>query len=286
MGTADKRTNHGHGSYHVGHGARQYAERIARKNEPMTPMEAVRSLLVLGKVSLDAQDYDSAAEAYASALKVMPDATAAYNLASLYARGLGVKKNYLEAARLFHQAELMGNRQAGKLCSKCMLDFISIGFILKRPMDVYTAMCVFVARVYPEAESKPREVSRGLYAIASTFLSKGEHADAAKVFRAAAEFANDGTAQYCLGELYETGEGVEQNDLAALYWFDCAADNGVGAAAEEKRNDILAAYQQALSPADFSERMATLATWCEEGTRDVPANPDKAAYWRQAAEQE
>ena len=265
--TADHPHGHGHHEHH--------------HDEPMGPEEAGRSLLLLGQAALDEGDHAAAAEAYASALKIEQDETAAFNLGSLYARGLGVRRNYLEAARLFHQAELLGNERAGALCGKCMYDFVHAGIILKTPMDLYAAMAVFVARVYPEAAEKLREVGNGLVAIAGTCYSKGEHAEAAKAFRAAAEFAEDAYAQYCLATLYVDGDGVQQNDLAALYWFDRAVDNGAGSEALEMRDSILDAYRLGLPTEEFDAAMAGLSAWCEQGTADIPADPVRAARWRE-----
>lgn len=156
----------------------------------MTPDEVVNSLLVLGQVALDAGDYESAAEAYASALQLKPNEVASYNLGSLRARGLGVTRDFAEAARLFHQAELMGNERAGMLCAKCMFDYVHDGIEGKTPADVYATMAVFVSRVYPEAIDQRLEVSNGLAAVANTLLSKGECDEASKVLSAADEFGN------------------------------------------------------------------------------------------------
>ena len=247
--------------------------------EPMTPEEAVRSLLLLGEVALSSADYDAAVEAYASALKIEQNENALYNLGSLYARGLGVKKNYVEAARLFHQAELLGNEKAGKLCGKCMLDYLHDGFEDRSAAELYAAMAVFVSQVYPEATDQKAEVNQGLYVVGATHFDKGEYAEAAKVFRAAAEFGGDGYAQYYLGLLYGAGAGLPKNDLAALYWLDCAADNGAEALAAKERDDILDALRQSLSAPEFDETMKALAAWCEWGTDDVPVSPAKALRW-------
>lgn len=251
--------------------------------EPMTPEEAVRSLLILGQKALDAKDYEAAIDAYASALTIEPNETASLSLGSLYARGLGVRKNYLEAAKLFHQAELLGNVMAGKLCGKCMYDYIHQGFDGRRPADLYAAMTVFVTMVYPEAENSGQEIASGLFAIASTHLSKEEFVEAAKVFRAGAEFANDGFAQYYLGLLYNAGAGVQKSDLAALYWLDRAVDNGAGDIAVQERDSALDALRRAFSAEEFSAMMETLAKWCEEGTPDVPVDHDKVERWRELA---
>lgn len=187
--TADN-TVHAHEGHHHHH-----------HDEPMSPEEAVRSLLILGQVALDAGDYESATEAFASILHIEPNEVAYYNLGSFRARGLGAKQDFVEAARLFHQAELLGNERAGKLCAKCMLDYIQDGFEGKSPADLYAAMAVFVSRVYPEAEDPKLEVNHGLLAIANTFLNKGSYAEAAKVLHAAADFGNDEYAPYYLAAI-------------------------------------------------------------------------------------
>lgn len=270
-----------HGSHHSGHGAHHHDAH--HHDEPMTQEEAVRSLLLLGEVALEASDYDSAREAYASVLKLEGNETAFYNLGSLFARGLGVKRSYIDAARMFHQAEYMGNERAGKLCGKCMFDYVCEDIDSKKPAELYAAMAIFVSQVYPEADDQKDEVSRGLYAIAATYLNKEEYARAAKVFRASAEFGNDGFAQYYVGALYNAGAGVEENALAALYWFDCAVDNGAADVALAERDGALEAFRQSLSPSEFCETMATLSDWCERGTADIPVNPVKAARWRELA---
>lgn len=258
--------HHGHGSHH--------------HDEPMSQEEAVQSLLVLGQVALDAADYESAVQAYASVLKLEPNEVAAYNLGSLYARGRAVRRDYAEAARLFHQAELLGNERAGKLCGKCMFDYVHEGFADKTPADLYAAMAVFVTRVYLEAEDPHREVATGLFAIAATHYNRGEYPEAAKVFRAAAEFGGDGRAQYYLAVMYNAGMGLPQSDLAALYWLDLAVDNGAADVAAGERDGMFDAYRQSLSTQGFHDMLAELAAWCDEGTPDVPANPAKAARWR------
>ena len=171
----------------------------------MTPQEAVQSLLVLGQVALDAGDYESAVEAYASALKIESNVTSLYNLGSLYARGLGVRQDYVEAARFFRIAELQGNEQAAKLCAKCLFDYACEGIEGKRPVDLYAAVSVFVSRVYPEAEDQKAEVNRGLLAVAATLCNKGAYADAAKLYRAAAEYGHDEYASYYLDALRSAG---------------------------------------------------------------------------------
>lgn len=281
-GSVGERADQKHDAHHhEGHEAHHHHHH--HHEEPISPDEAVSSLLVLGQVALEAGDYESATEAYASVLKIEQNETALYNLASFRARGLGGRRDYMEAARLFHQAELLGNKKAGKLCGKCMFDFINDGFGTKTPTDLYAAMAVFVSCVYPEAEDQRQEVNRGLFAVASTHYVREEFAEAAKVFRAAAEYGSDGYSQYYLAVLYDAGAGVPKNGLAALYWLDCAVDNGAADVALADRDGLLDAYRQGLSAPEFRKMMTVLSDWCEIGTPNVPANPAKAAYWREQA---
>ncbi len=267
---------HAHEHIHTGHGAHHHSK-------PMDSDEAMKSLLLLGQVALDAKDYGSAVEAYASALQLEQNETALYNLGSLYARGLGVRQDFVKGARLFHQAELLGNERAGALCGKCLFDYAQNDFDNKTPAGLYAEVAVFVSAVYPEAADHKQEVNRGLVALANTYVSRGEQVKAAQAFRAAAEFGNDGHAQYYLALLYDAAVGLPKNDLAVLYWLDCAVDNGAADEALEVRDGLLNGYRQSLTDAAFRDAMATLASWCETGTPDVPANPTKAAHWRALA---
>lgn len=166
----------------------------------MSPEDVTKSLLYLGEVALAAGDYESAATAYASVLQLRADVTALYNLGSFYARGLGVPQDYTEGARLFHQAELLGNERAGMLCRKCMLDYINADLGCKSPAETYATMAVFVSKVYPEVADQKAATCSGLVAVALTNQSKGDDSAAEKVFRAAAEFGGDETARRYLAD--------------------------------------------------------------------------------------
>ena len=161
--------------------------------ETMSPEEVVSSLLHLAQTALAAGDHESAATSYASVLQLGDNAVALYNLGSLYAHGLGVRQDYMEAARLFRRAELLGNARAGKLCQKCMLDYMIADLADKSPADLYAMMAVFVSKVYPEADHKKAEVKNGLIAVALTNRRRGDEAGASKLFQAA-EYADIGEA--------------------------------------------------------------------------------------------
>jgi tetratricopeptide (TPR) repeat protein len=203
MADVDEHEHHDHEHHH---------DHDHDHDRPMSVEEAVRSLLLLGQVAMDKGDHESAVEAYRSALALEQNETALYNLASLYARGLGVRQDFVEAARLFHQAELLGNERAGKLCAKCMLDYVDDDLDGKTPADVYAKMAFFASKVYPEATDHVLEVNQGLLAIGGTYLAKGAYASSAKAFRAAAEFGHDQNAARYLAELSRAG--VVPEDLA------------------------------------------------------------------------
>lgn len=145
-------------------------------------------------------------------------------------------------------------------------------------------MVRFVKYIYPETEDVNLEVCRKLFAIAGNHFNKKEYPPAAKLFRAAAEFGNDGYSQNYLAVLYNLGAGLEQNDLAALYWFDKAVDNGAADVARRDRDGILNAYQTNLTPAEFYKTMLTLSGWCGIGHEDVPKDAAKSAFWREIGE--
>ena len=99
------------------------------------------------------------------------------------------------------------------------------------------------------------------------------------MLRAAAEFGEDGNAQNALAVLYNAGEGVKKNDLAALYWFDRAADNLIKESSKD-RDDLLQAYRTNFTPAEFAEQMDILIACCTYGSEDIPEDRRKADYWR------
>lgn len=240
--------------------------------------DIIDNMIMTAYSSIERGEYERAVETYKAILRLQHNETAQYNLGTLYAQGKGVKQDFKEAAYWFNQAGLDGNEQAGKLCMKCMIDFIHHDFQHKTSEEIYFDMIRFVKFIWP-MKNLELEVNRNLYAMAVTHFNKREYTEAAKLFRAAAEFGNDGAAQNYIAILYNQGVGVEKNDLVSLYWFDKAVDNGISAAQIDK-NGILNAYQSNLSSEEFYEQIMILSGWCSVGSEDVPKDADKAVYWR------
>ena len=246
--------------------------------------EVIEMMTIIAGTLLANNDYEKAVDMYRSILKLHPNETAQYNLATLYAQGKGVKQDFKEAAYWFNQvATSFEDERAKKLCLKCMVDFIHRDFESKTPEEIYIDMIRFVKAVWPE-KNLESEVNENLFAMAGNHFNKKEYPQAAKLFRAAAEFGNDGKSQNYLAILYNAGlDDFEQNDLVGLYWFDRASDNGIEAAKID-RDGILHAYYENLSLQDFYEQMMLLSGWCSLGNSDIPKDAYKAVYWRETGE--
>ena len=254
------------------------------KNKEVPSKNIIDTMLMTAEVAIKKEDYFTAVETYKDILKLETNATAQSNLGSLYAQGKGVQQDFKEAAYWFRQAELSGDEQAEKLCLKCSMDFIHQNFDIKNAEQLYTDMVDFIKYVYPSTNDINLEVCRTLYAIAGNHFNKQEYTYAAKLFRAAGEFGNDGYSQNYLAVLYNLGMGLEQNDLAALYWFDKAIDNGAVDVAQQDRDGILNAYKENFSPEEFSKIILKLVEWCQTGSEDVPKDIAKSIYWREIIE--
>lgn len=244
----------------------------------------ISAMMTTADAAMDKGDYSLAVDTYQRILKLEPNTDAQYNLGSLYAQGKGVTQNYMEAAYWFHQAEMSGDVQAGNLRLKCTSDFVHQNLELKTAEQIYYDMTEFVKYVIGNMGNVNLEVCRNLYGIAGNHFNKHEYEAAAKLFRAAGEFGNDGYSQNYLAVLYNAGAGVEKNDLVALYWFDKAVDNGAEDVSKQDRDGILNAYKANLSKEEFCKIIMTLSELCRTGNDDVPQDAEKAMFWRNVGE--
>ena len=246
--------------------------------------DIINMMVMTAEMAMNDGNYEQAVENYRNILRLEPNETAQYNLGSLYAQGKGIKQDFMEGAYWFRQAELSGDEQAGKLCLKCSVDYTNHNLDRKNAEQLYTDMVKFIRHVFPEIADVNLEVCRKLYAIAGNHFNNKNYVAAAKLFRAAAEFGHDGYSQNYLAVLYNAGAGVEKNDLASLYWFDKAVDNGAADVAQKDRDGMLNAYKKNFTPSEFYEAMMDLVGWCSVGSKDVPKDADKAAFWREIGE--
>ncbi len=222
--------------------------------------------------------FERAFDTYEKIVELTSNADAQYNLGSLYAQGKGTRQDFLQAAYWFHQAALSGDDGAEKLCTKSTMDYLHQGMSEQTPYQLFQKTVKYVSLLYP-GKSEMEICGDKLYGLGAYHFNKQEYEEAAKLFRSAAEFCNHGMSQNYLAVLYNAGAGVKKDDIAALYWFDRGADNGVSASKND-RDGILGAYYQNFSAEEFYGVMGTLIDACLNGADEIPQDARKAAYWR------
>lgn len=146
-----------------------------------------------------------------------------------------------------------GNSDAGKLLTKSTVDYLEQDLSGITPYELYQKMQRYTQLLYPK-ENGNRIAVETLYGLAGHHFNKKEYVGAAKLFRTAAEYFNHGESQNYLAVLYNAGAGLKQDDLATLYWFDRAADNGVEVSKKD-RDGILNAYFTNNSPEEIFDIM-------------------------------
>lgn len=252
-----------------------------QEGEALQSEKVIQRMLADAKICLDSDMPEKAFETYRHIVELTPNVTAQYNLGSLYAQGKGTKQDFLQAAYWFRQAVLHGNSDAEKPLTKSTMDYLEQDISRITPYELYQKMQRYIQLLYPKGNGN--RAAETLYGLAGHHFNKREYAEAAKLFRTSAEYYHHGASQNYLAVLYNAGAGLEQDDLAALYWFDRAADNGVEASKRD-RDGILNAYFTNNSPEKFFNIMETLVKACINGTSDIPQDNEKAQYWRRECE--
>ena len=234
-------------------------------NQQSTPVSGVTAIseihmsMALG--FYEEKNYGEAFELFKVVAENTGNSKAQYNLASMYAQGLGIEQNYVEAAYWFNKAYKNGEEGANKLTTKCLLDYANTVLKSDSAKEVYEKLSVFVKRVY-NTENYSSIVRKNLLELGTYYFnSKKDYTMAAKLFRAGAEYENDALCQNYLAVLYNAGAGVEKNDLASLYWFDKASEQGVEAA-QNDRDGMLNAYVKNLGKQETTEQLRLLVDWC------------------------
>lgn len=248
------------------------------ENKSLPSEKVIQSMLANAEVCLESNMPERAFETYKQIVKMAPNTTAQYNLGSLYAQGRGTDKDFLQAAYWFRQAAANGESSAEKLLVKSTMDYFDQDLSEIIPYGIYQKTQQYILLLYPKEDGKSIAIGT-LYSLAGHHFNKKEYEGAAKLFRTAAEYYNHGESQNYLAVLYNLGAGLEKDDIAAMYWFDRAADNGVEAAKKD-RDGILNAYFENSSPEEFFDIMEILAKACSNGTIDIPQDYEKAKYWR------
>ena len=135
----------------------------------------------------------------------------------------------------------------------------------------------FSERVFGEQETRAASISC-LKQMVNFCIEKEDFENEVKIVRALAEYGKDAESQNRMGVLYNRGIGLERNDLAALYWFNKAEEQGEAAAGTDC-DGIFQAYCRNLGREDFAEQIGLLAHWCRTGRGPVPLDRERGAYW-------
>ena len=150
------------------------------------------------------QDYAEAAGWYRKAAE-QGHTQAQYELGRLYAQGLGVPRSNAEAARWYRRAAENGYAPAQHL----------LGHLYASGQGLET--------VYLEAPEPPPKEQQG--ASPGQPGSPSDYAEAARWWHKAAD-QGDADAQSDLGWLYTYGRGVETNYIEAARWYRKSAEQG------------------------------------------------------------
>jgi len=179
-----------------------------------------------------AQDYSLALKWWRLAA-AQGAADAQYGLGQLYSRGAGVLPDDAEAAKWFELAAAQGHIGAQS----------NLGLLFLEGRGVSRDYKLAMQWLSPAAEGGD-DVARVLL---GTIYAEGHsvpqnYTEALKWFRLAA--ANGlALAQYALGEMYSNGYGVDQSQSEAAKWFRLAADQG-----DENARQALDRLEQSVAP--------------------------------------
>jgi TPR repeat protein len=250
-----------------------------KKKEPSI-QDLNEDVKMLADIALNADppDYNMAFMQYKLAAEEGDDKDAQYNLASMYATGRGTEKNYMLAAYWYKKVADQGDEEAKKLLKKVWLDYTNENIEDWTYAELFEQTAKYIENFYDEQNVFDLIESLSVY-----YCDKQNHSSAFKCFQAEAIFGKSSEAMYNLGICFNRERGVEQDDLAALYWLDKAADCG-NVPAKTHRDGILDAYIHS-QPAKIQDLLELLASWCERGTGEVPVDKEKSEYWREKARQ-
>ena len=214
-------------------------------------------------------------------------AEAQAGLASVYAKGQGVLKNYAEAVTWYRRAAEQGDVRA-----QADLGFM-YGNGLGVPQDAAKAVSWY--RLAADQGLPQAQCNLG------TMYSTGrgvpqDFAEAATCYRRAAEQGH-ARAQYLLGHIYRAGDGVPNDAAKAVTWYRRAAEQGhteaqyfLGCMYESGRgvsqDDAEAVSWNRRAAEQGDVRAQNFLGWRHSEGRGVPKDDAAAVTWyRRAAEQ-
>lgn len=213
--------------------------------------------------------------------KLGKDPYAKYVLGAMYFGGKDVEQSYSRAAVWFNRAIKGGVKRAKKTLKICVVNYLC-GDPELVPEDIYERMKELTEFINYDRRPKI-SCEKFLYDLGISMMKEGNFKDSYNLMRCAAEYYNYPEAQNMTAVHFNLGKGVEQNDYAALYWFDKAANDVK--AAKTDRDGIYNAYKSG-SRSTFLSALKAIADEAETGSEDIPKDPEKAEYWRKEWETE
>jgi TPR repeat protein len=244
------------------------------------------SLKYMASLALDADppEYEQAFQYYEMATEEGDDAEAQYNLAVLYANGLGTEKNRLLAAYWFSKARDKNFHDAQERMTQLSVLYFIENIDSWTEKELFQAALNYYKLLYG-IENAVEESNELLEAMALNHYSENEqdYVHAYKCFRAMAEFGDSAAAMYNLAICFYNGRGIKQSDLTAIYWFDKAFDSG-HAEAKKCRDDIIDYFVKRNGASTTEFLFNHLSSWCRNGECGVMPDEEKSRYWKEIAE--
>ena len=116
----------------------------------------------------------------------------------------------------FHFKELLKKKHSLREILKFQQSFLLVGVRVQR-LVLFLVLCIFLIN--------PLIAFASNYSDGMKAMKNGDHEEAVKLFRVAAE-NGDKFSQHCLGVMLYKGQGVKENYTEGFKWLNLAAKQG------------------------------------------------------------
>ncbi len=223
-------------------------------------------------------DYQTAFSLYETAANEGNDTEAMYNLGIMCATGRGTKQDYLKALEWFTKALGAGDTQSEKMLDKVSWDYFNSNLNSWTAEQAFEAAATITRIRYGSGDiSKAKDLLEGIGG--NLIQGHNDYPRGAKCFRAMAQYGDSDPAQFNMGLFCLNGQGVDENSLAALYWFGRSSIKG-NVPAKEKRNWLMNEYIRQLDFPGAMGQMNILVRKCRDGADDIPKDSDSFTLWQ------
>lgn len=240
--------------------------------------ELNENVKMLANIAYNNADYCHAYSLFETAANEGGDAEAMYNLGIMCATGRGTEQDSLKALQWFKSALDAGDTQSKKMIYKVSLDYFNSN------LDTWTTEQVFeaakkVTRIRDD-NCDITKINDLLEGIGGNLIqTHSDYSRSAKCFLAMARYGDSDSAQFNLGLFYLNGQGVDEDTLAALYWFAKSAGKG-NVPAIEKRNWLMNEYIRQFDFPGAIAQINILLEKCRDGASNVPKDDEGFTMWQ------